>query len=43
VYLDTLLAKAPKNWEQLNMEAVIGTQVIEGHSGPPTVLALETW
>lgn len=43
VYLDSLLAKAPKNWEQLNMEAVIGTQVIEGHSGPPTVLALETW
>jgi len=43
VYLDSLLAKAPKNWEQLNMEAVIGTQVIEGHSGPPSVLALDTW
>jgi hypothetical protein len=43
VYLDTLLAKAPKNWEQMNMEAVIETQVIEGHPGPPNILALETW
>ncbi len=43
VYLDSLLAKAPKNWEQMNLEAVIGTQVIEGHPGPPTILAVETW
>ena len=38
-----LLAKAPPNWEQMNMEAVIETQVIEGHPGPPTILAVETW
>ncbi len=43
VYLDTLLAKAPANWEKMNMEAVIETQVIEGHSGPPNILAIETW
>ncbi|MGA3049162.1 MAG: hypothetical protein ABSD67_21200 [Terracidiphilus sp.] len=43
VYLQSLLAKAPPNWEQLNMEAVIETQVIEGHPGPPNVLAVETW
>jgi len=43
VYLNTLLAKAPANWEKLNMEAVIETQVIEGHSGPPNILAVETW
>jgi hypothetical protein len=43
VYLDSLLAKLPANWEQMNMEAVIETQVIEGHSGPPNVLAVETW
>lgn len=43
VYLDSLLAKAPANWEKLNMEAVIETQVIEGHSGPPNILAVETW
>lgn len=43
VYLNSLLAKAPANWEGMNMEAVIETQVIEGHSGPPNVLAVETW
>ena len=43
VYLDSLIAKAPANWEKMNMEAVIETQVIEGHSGPPNILAVETW
>jgi hypothetical protein len=43
VYLDSLIAKLPANWEQLNMEAVIETQVIEGHPGPPGILAVETW
>jgi hypothetical protein len=43
VYLDSLLAKAPADWAQKNMEAVIETQVIQGHSGPPNVLAVETW
>jgi hypothetical protein len=43
VYLNSLLAKAPANWEKMNMEAVIETQVIEGHSGPPNILAVETW
>ncbi len=42
-YLNELLKDAPNNWEQMNMEAVIETQVIEGHSGPPRVLAAEYW
>jgi hypothetical protein len=42
-YLNEMLKKAPKNWDQLNLEAVIETNVIEGHAGPPTVLAVETW
>jgi|SRR5579863_517092 len=42
-YLDTLLKNAPPNWEQMNMEAVIETQVIEGHPGPPQVQAVEFW
>lgn len=41
--LDTLLAQAPRNWDQLNLEAVIETQVIDGHPGPPKVVALRTW
>jgi hypothetical protein len=43
VYLDTLLAKVPPDWEKKNLEAVIETQVIQGHSGPPNILAVETW
>jgi hypothetical protein len=42
-YLDAMLQKAPKNWEHLNLEAVIEANVIEGHPGPPTVVAVETW
>ena len=42
-YLDAMLEKAPKNWEQLNLEAVIEANVIEGHPGPPTIDAVETW
>ncbi len=42
-YLDAMLQKAPKNWEQLNLEAVIEANVIDGHPGPPTVVAVETW
>jgi hypothetical protein len=41
--LDDMLKKAPRNWDQLNLEAVIETNVIDGHAGPPTVLAVETW
>jgi hypothetical protein len=43
VYLDALLAKAPRNWDRLNLEAVIETHLIEGHPGPPAILAVETW
>jgi hypothetical protein len=42
-YLDAMLQKAPKNWDQLNLEAVIEAKVIEGHPGPPTVIDVETW
>jgi hypothetical protein len=42
-YLDAMLQKAPKNWDQLNLEAVIEAKVIDGHPGPPTVIAVEAW
>jgi hypothetical protein len=42
-YLDVMLQKAPKNWDRLNLEAVIEAKVIEGHPGPPTVIAVEAW
>jgi hypothetical protein len=42
-YLDAMLQRSPKNWDQLNLEAVIEANVIDGHPGPPTVIAVETW
>ncbi|HEX4322928.1 MAG TPA: hypothetical protein VHZ52_18585 [Acidobacteriaceae bacterium] len=41
--LESLLHNAPANWRHMNMEAVIETQVIDGHSGPPQVRAVEFW
>lgn len=41
--LNALLRTAPANWRNMNMEAVIETQVIDGHSGPPQVRAVEFW
>jgi hypothetical protein len=42
-YLNAMIEKAPRNWDQMNLEAVIEAHVIEGHPGPPTVVAVETW
>jgi hypothetical protein len=42
-YLNAMLAKAPRNWDGKNLEAVIETHVIEGNPGPPEVLDVESW
>lgn len=42
-YLNAMLDRAPKNWDQKNLEAVIKTQVIEGNPGPPEIVDVETW
>jgi len=42
-YMDAMLQKAPRNWQTLNLEAVIESNVIGGHPGPPNVIAVETW
>jgi hypothetical protein len=42
-YLNAMLDRSPKNWDQKNLEAVIKTQVIEGNPGPPEIVDVETW
>ncbi|MDE3104779.1 MAG: hypothetical protein KGK08_06360 [Acidobacteriota bacterium] len=42
-YLEAMLQQAGPNWEQRNLEAVLETHVIDGHAGPPRVLAVQTW
>jgi hypothetical protein len=41
--LKKLLQNAPPNWRSMNMEAVVETQVIDGHAGPPAVRAVKFW
>jgi hypothetical protein len=33
----------PSRWEHVNIEAVISTQVINGKSGPPQIVAVSYW
>jgi hypothetical protein len=42
-YMDAMLQQAPKNWDRMNLEAVIETGVIDGHPGPPKVVAVKVW
>lgn len=41
--LKTLFQNGPRNWDTVNLEAVVQTQVIEGHPGPSRVIAVEYW
>lgn len=38
-----LAAYAPRNWQRLNMEAVIRTQILDNHAGPPHLVASAFW
>lgn len=42
-FLTTLFQNAPHNWTKVNLEAVVQTQVIDGHPGPSRILAVEYW
>lgn len=36
-------AHAPRNWQHLNMEAVVRTQTIDNHAGPPRLVTCVFW
>jgi hypothetical protein len=38
-----LSAHAPRDWQRLNMEAVIRTQILDNHAGPPHLVACTFW
>lgn len=42
-YLNSFVAQAPKGWAHKNMEAVLRTEMINGKSGPPRVVAAYFW
>lgn len=42
-HINALSKVAPRNWEHMNMQVVIGTKVVNGNSGPPQILATHFW
>lgn len=38
-----LTAHAPRDWQHLNMEAILRTQIIDNHAGPPRLVACTFW
>ncbi len=42
-YLAEFAGKAPRGWENKNVEIVLETDVIDGKSGPPHIIATHTW
>jgi len=41
--MEEILSQVPANWKNKNMELVLETQVIDGRSGPPHVVATHFW
>jgi len=42
-FLKTLFARSPRNPKNVNLEAVLQIQVIDGHPGPAHIVAVEYW
>ena len=42
-YMESVLKNAPGNWGKKNLQVVIGTEVINGNSGPPRVVDQYFW
>ena len=38
-----LTAHAPRDWQRLNMEAVLRTQILDNHAGPPHLVTCTFW
>ncbi len=41
--IQKLQTSAPKGWERMNMQLVLSTDVIDGVSGPPKIVATQFW
>jgi hypothetical protein len=41
--LEKIAQSGPKDWSRKNLELVLETQVIDGRSGPPRLVASHFW
>jgi hypothetical protein len=42
-YMEALAANAPAGWDKKNLQIVLSTEVIQGNSGPPRIVATYSW
>jgi hypothetical protein len=42
-YLEMLADRAPKHWEQNDLQILLAAEVVNGHTGPPRILATHFW
>lgn len=42
-YLQMLAERAPKHWEQKNLQVLLATDIVDGKTGPPRILATYFW
>ncbi len=42
-YMEAVAKQAPKNWDRKNVQIVIETNVINGNTGPPSIVATHFW
>jgi len=42
-YMEMLASRAPRNWERKNLQVVLATDVVNGNTGPPRILATYFW
>lgn len=42
-FFKSVLQKAPPDWDQRNLEAIIETSVLDGQPGPPKVVTVVSW
>jgi len=41
--MEAIESRAPKNWAGENMEFVLSTEIIDGNSSPPKIVAMYFW
>jgi hypothetical protein len=41
--MELIQAQAPRNWDDMNLEVVLSTEIIDGRSSPPKVEATYFW
>jgi hypothetical protein len=43
VYLEALFREAPPDWQEMNLQAVVETRMVDEKPGPPKIIATHFW